>query len=184
MNKKTTQSNTKHSRDIYISLWLSIIVCIIIIIFLFIPQAQTLAGASQQLLQSEEQTAMIEASYYRKVQSAQNLVQLQDGSILEESLLQKDNVISFIQVFESAAFDCNVAQKVDLQSRQQIVTGDVISVPTKIQVVGEWQGIIKFISKIEQADFYINPTLLEIAPYLAEDGMYELTIQTLTFWTE
>ncbi|PIW36352.1 MAG: hypothetical protein COW24_05815 [Candidatus Kerfeldbacteria bacterium CG15_BIG_FIL_POST_REV_8_21_14_020_45_12] len=161
---------------------MSAVFCVLLVALL-VPQARELHSSRQNLLETEAQINLLQTAVSNRETTQQDYLALEDSSTLEQSLLDEQQVISFIEDIESAAKLAGVTHSVQLQTSSREVQASLIIIPVTIQARGTWTELLQFIAELELHDWYINATQVSISNAIIDTDQQELLIQAKSFWS-
>lgn len=100
---------------------------------------------------------------------------------LDNIFISEHRQLEFITILENVAQENGLDQEINLNmdtgEKKEFNTANL-----NMRVVGNYGGLVKYLKDLEDLEYYINITDLEMSAVPNEDGQYDLMIKALTYW--
>jgi len=106
---------------------------------------------------------------------------------LDKIFIKKSEAIDFITSLEKIAEDTNVDQKINLSNIEKNEKEICNKTPLQLTTIGSFANQMKYLTKLESSNYYINIKSLEITQAPSEtEGINNINmlIFSNTYWTE
>lgn len=145
--------------------WLLILYCSIfaaLVVGVTIPRFTVLSQQRYELDETVAQTRILRQSTEQRQQTETDLLRLEDGSVIDTSILPEEDVITFIESIEALADVQGIEHHLQFNSSDRVVRRDIAEIPITLQLAGSWSSVFQFFVELEQEDYYVNPISIDV----------------------
>ncbi len=164
------------------SLIIQTVLFFVLIIAALVPNMKQMQLSTRSLQEVRAQTALVEQAVNDRINAQEDVLELDNRTILDDAILKENDIIIFIEQFESAAEKANIDHILRFKTEERKKEKTLSIIPITIQANGELPDILKFIEEIEILNIYINPTSVSLKTDLIDEKKQELFIEAYSYW--